>query len=35
LKGAGLALSDILKMDDHEKQIQEFINKAVAFSKDA
>lgn len=34
LKGAGLALSDILKMDDQEKQIQEFINKAVAFSKD-
>jgi hypothetical protein len=33
LKGAGLALSDILKMDDQKKQIQEFINSAVGFSK--
>jgi hypothetical protein len=35
LKGAGLAISDILKMDDQEKGIQTFLDKTIGFSKDA
>ncbi|MFY0696493.1 MAG: hypothetical protein JXR11_01415 [Balneola sp.] len=34
LKGAGLALSDILKMDDQEKGIQTFLDKTIGFSKE-
>ncbi len=33
LKGAGLALSDILKMHDQERGIRDFIEKTVGFSK--
>jgi len=35
LKGAGLALSDILKMNNQEEGIKAFLNKTVGFSKDA
>jgi hypothetical protein len=35
LKGAGLAISDILKMDDQENGIKAFLDKTIAFSKDA
>tara|TARA_R110001599_G_scaffold280864_2_gene482408 strand:- start:121334 stop:122161 length:828 start_codon:yes stop_codon:yes gene_type:complete len=34
LKGAGLALSDILKMDNQEKGIKAFLDKTISFSKD-
>lgn len=35
LKGAGLALSEILKMGDQEEGIKAFLDKTIAFSKDA
>lgn len=33
LKGAALSLSDILKMDNQEKKIQDFLNATIDFSK--
>ena len=33
LKGAGLALSDMLEMDNQESGIRDFIEKTVGFSK--
>lgn len=35
LKGAGLALSEILKMGDQEEGIKAFLDKTIGFSKDA
>ena len=35
LNGAGLSLSEILKMDDQEKGIKAFLDKTISFSKDA